>query len=216
MTRFGVSAHLDVLERASLITTVKAGRHKLHYLNPIPLVEIQDRWLTRYTTDAARALIALRKELEERPMPSTDMHGKPTTVFAIYIRATPEEVWAALTETSKPRPWLYGTLTRSTWETGTAYEQTTDGFTLIAGEILVAEPPHRLTLTFDAQWDETVAGEPAGILDYRLEPIGEAGAVTKLIVTLADLTGETAATAERDTPEIYSSFKSYLETGEPL
>ncbi|MGO2004613.1 MAG: hypothetical protein ACTH2S_10110, partial [Arthrobacter rhombi] len=69
---------------------------------------------------------------------------------------------------------------------------------------------------FDARWDEATTVEPAGIIDYLLEPVDDAGAVTLLTVTLFDLVGSSAAAAQRDTPEIYSSLKSWLETGQAL
>jgi uncharacterized protein YndB with AHSA1/START domain/DNA-binding transcriptional ArsR family regulator len=214
MTRYGVSAHLGVLEAGNLITTVRAGRTKLHYLNAVPLVEVQRRWLSGYTAATGHALLSLRDHLEEFDMTGDTVVDAPTTVFTIYIRASRERVWAALTETGTPRGWLYGTVTRSDWKPGGRYTQDADGFVMIDGEVLHCAEPSRLTLGFDAHWDETVDAEPAGVLDYRLEEAGEG--VTRLTVTLGRLVGETAAAAERDTPSIYSSLKSQLETGRPL
>ncbi len=64
MTRFGVSAHLGVLEGAGLVTTIKDGRFKRHYLNAVPLQEISERWLTPLTSTTATALLRLRDHLE--------------------------------------------------------------------------------------------------------------------------------------------------------
>jgi DNA-binding transcriptional ArsR family regulator len=66
MTRFGVMKHLAVLEHAGLVVTHRAGRSKLHYLNPIPIREIQDRWITKYAQPVAAAMVGLRTELEDR------------------------------------------------------------------------------------------------------------------------------------------------------
>jgi DNA-binding transcriptional ArsR family regulator len=65
MTRFGVMKHLRILEEAGLVVARRAGRSKLHYLNPVPIREIHDRWLDKYTGFRASTLIALRRELEE-------------------------------------------------------------------------------------------------------------------------------------------------------
>jgi DNA-binding transcriptional ArsR family regulator len=64
MTRFGVMKHLRVLEAAGLVTTRKVGREKLHYLNPVPVQLIHDRWVSKYTRKRAAALTSLKRELE--------------------------------------------------------------------------------------------------------------------------------------------------------
>lgn len=65
MTRQAVTKHLDVLERANLVATIRRGREKLHYLNPAPVVEIHDRWIGEYERHRVRALSELKKALEE-------------------------------------------------------------------------------------------------------------------------------------------------------
>jgi len=139
-----------------------------------------------------------------------------TTVYTIYLRAPRAKVWEALTETDTPRGWLYGTVTKCDWAVGSSYAQDAEGFVMIGGDVLAVDEPARLTLGFDAHWDADVEAEPAGVLDYRLEDADEKGETTKLTVTLSGLVGATAIAAERDTPQIYSSLKSVLETGEPL
>jgi DNA-binding transcriptional ArsR family regulator len=66
MTRFGVMKHLRVLEDASLIVTRRAGREKLHFLNAVPIQQIHDRWIDKFTEGPAAALIDLKKALEDR------------------------------------------------------------------------------------------------------------------------------------------------------
>jgi DNA-binding transcriptional ArsR family regulator len=66
MTRFGVMKHLKVLEEAGLVVSRKKGREKLHYLNPVPIQLIHDRWITKYTVGPASALAALKRKLEEQ------------------------------------------------------------------------------------------------------------------------------------------------------
>ena len=71
MTRFGVMKHLGILEDAHLITTQRHGRQKLHYLNPVPIQEIHDRWISRYVAPFTRALTGLKDELEGETNGST-------------------------------------------------------------------------------------------------------------------------------------------------
>ena len=65
MSRFGVAKHLKVLEGAGLVTTRKRGREKLHHLNPVPIREVHDRWVSKYAEPWAAALTGLKKDLEE-------------------------------------------------------------------------------------------------------------------------------------------------------
>ena len=65
MTRFGVMKHLRVLEDAGLVVTRRSGREKLHYLNPVPIRLIHDRWIDKYTERRVSALAELKRELEE-------------------------------------------------------------------------------------------------------------------------------------------------------
>jgi DNA-binding transcriptional ArsR family regulator len=65
MSRFGVMKHLKVLEEAGLVTTQKRGREKLHFLNPVPIRLIHDRWVGKYAQPWASALSELKKEMEE-------------------------------------------------------------------------------------------------------------------------------------------------------
>src|ERR1700712_1657446 len=64
MTRFGVSKHLGLLESAGLVTTRRSGRTKLHYLNPVPIGLVADRWISKYAAPFTRAMVGLKKGLE--------------------------------------------------------------------------------------------------------------------------------------------------------
>jgi DNA-binding transcriptional ArsR family regulator len=66
MTRFGVMKHLRVLEEAGLLVTRRSGREKLHFLNPVPIRLIHDRWIDKYTESRAAALVDLKNALEEK------------------------------------------------------------------------------------------------------------------------------------------------------
>src|SRR5512141_1471552 len=88
MTRFGVMKHRRQLEEAGLVVTRRRGREKLHFLNPVPIRLVHDRWVSKYAEPWAAALSDLKNELE------TQMEK----VFEIYIRTTPERLWAAITD----------------------------------------------------------------------------------------------------------------------
>ena len=70
MTRFGVAKHLRLLEQAGLVVTRRSGREKLHFLNPVPIRLIHDRWIDKYTEPRVSALLALKAELEKKDKPS--------------------------------------------------------------------------------------------------------------------------------------------------
>jgi DNA-binding transcriptional ArsR family regulator len=65
MSRFGVMKHLKVLEQAGLVTTKRRGREKLHFLNPVPIRLVHDRWVSKYAEPWAQALSGLKRQLEE-------------------------------------------------------------------------------------------------------------------------------------------------------
>src|SRR6266704_295414 len=88
MTRFGVMRHLKQLEEAGLVVTKRRGREKLHFLNPVPIRLVHDRWVSKYAEPWASALTGLKDRLEE-PMEK---------VFEIYIKTTPERLWEAITD----------------------------------------------------------------------------------------------------------------------
>ena len=66
MTRFGVMKHLRVLEDADLVITRRSGREKLHYLNPVPIRVIHDRWINKFQEHRAAALVSLKRDLERK------------------------------------------------------------------------------------------------------------------------------------------------------
>src|SRR3954466_14077437 len=82
MARQSASQHLGVLEAANLISTVRHGREKLHYLNPVPLQEISERWIATFEVPRLRALGAVRRAAEEQLVTTP-----PTYVYVTYVRA---------------------------------------------------------------------------------------------------------------------------------
>src|SRR5213080_943463 len=99
MTRFGVMKHLRVLEEAGLVATRKSGREKLHYLNPMPIRLVHDRWVSKYRAPFAAALSDLKSRLED-PMAETQ-------VYQLFIRTTPEKLWQALTDAAVTKKYFF-------------------------------------------------------------------------------------------------------------
>src|SRR5713101_9058614 len=92
MTRFGVMKHLRILEAAGLVATRKVGRERLHYLNPVPIRLMHDRWIGKYAEPWVGALADLKVSLEGAAV------DRPRHVFQVYIRTTPELLWQAITD----------------------------------------------------------------------------------------------------------------------
>ena len=89
MTRFGVMKHLKQLEEAGLVVTKRRGREKLHFLNPVPIRLVHDRWVSKYAEPWAAGLSDLK---------TADWSSPMEKVFEIYIRTTPERLWEAITD----------------------------------------------------------------------------------------------------------------------
>ncbi|GAA2517408.1 hypothetical protein [Winogradskya humida] len=92
MTRQSATQHLELLEGANLISVVRRGRAKLHYLNPVPLHEMQERWIDKFERPRLRALSGVKIRAEKA------MSDRPTYVYVTYIESTPERAWHALTD----------------------------------------------------------------------------------------------------------------------
>jgi len=224
MARQSVSKHLAILEAANLVTTVRRGREKHHYLNAAPINEIGERWITRYERERVRALADLKRALEEDTTVDT-----PTFVYTTYIRTTPERLWQALTEPAfTDRYW--GATFGTDWRAGSTMTWEHFGVTIADPEqvVLESEPYSRLSytwhtftpelaaslaLTEDAA--ERLAAEPRSKVTFALEPLGE---LVKLTVVHDGFEpGSVVATlVGKGWPRILSNLKTLLETGETL
>src|SRR5258706_3780528 len=111
MTRFGVMKHLRVLEEAGLVVTRKRGREKLHFLNPVPIRLVHDRWVSKFAEPWAATLSGLK----------TDMEATMEKVFEIYIKTTPERLWEAITDNEMRRKYNFGVGVESDWTNGSKY-----------------------------------------------------------------------------------------------
>jgi uncharacterized protein YndB with AHSA1/START domain/DNA-binding transcriptional ArsR family regulator len=209
MARQSASQHLDILEGANLVTTLRRGRQKLHYLNPVPIYEIQERWIDKFERPRLQALRAIRRRAEER-----DMADKPTFVYVTYIQSTPEQAWHALTDADLTAEY-WGHSNVSDWQAGSPWEhQRTDGSGIadVVGTVLEAEPPKRLVITFGGPGEDTAAG-PSQVA-FDIEPHGDIVRLTVTHENLADQAEYDAASA--GWPAVLANLKSLLETGHVL
>ena len=206
MTRFGVMKHLKVLEEAGLVVTKKRGREKLHFLNPVPIRLVHDRWVSKYAEPWAATLTGLKRSLEEATMEK---------VFEIYIKTTPERLWEAITDSEMRRKYTFGVGIDSDWTPGSHYEAVhPNGPTPISeGENLEVDPPRRLVQSFTALWGEDVRSEGTSRVTWEIEPVADS---CRLAVTHDQLHEDANDQLYGGWPMILSGLKTLLETGETL
>jgi uncharacterized protein YndB with AHSA1/START domain len=211
MSRFGVMKHLKVLAEAGLITTRRQGREKLHYLNPVPIRLIHDRWVGKYAQPWTSMMNPAMPGLEESAM---------RKVFEIYIKATPERLWEAMTDSAMRAKYNFGVGVTSDWSPGSPYRSfhPLSPDPLVEGENLEVDPPRRLVQSFRARWDDAVRAAGTSRVTWEIEP---AAGACRLTVTHDDLAGPSSTAAGR--PELYGSWpvilsglKTFLETGQEL
>jgi uncharacterized protein YndB with AHSA1/START domain/DNA-binding transcriptional ArsR family regulator len=207
MTRFGVMKHLKVLEEAGLVVTRRRGREKLHFLNPVPIRLVHDRWVSKYAEPWAAALSELKHELEDDVMEK---------VFEIYIKTTPERLWQAITDSDTRRKYNFGVGVESDWKTGSSYTGThprMPGGKLVEGENVEVDPPRRLVQTFTALWSDEVKAEGPSRVTWEIEPVEDS---CRLRVIHDELREGANPELYGGWPQILSGLKTVLETGEPL
>jgi uncharacterized protein YndB with AHSA1/START domain len=205
MTRFGVMKHLKQLEEAGLVVTRRHGREKHHFLNPVPIRLVHDRWVSKYAEPWAATLSDLKHRLE-KPMEK---------VFEIYIKSTPERLWEAITDPEIRAKYNFGAGVNSDWTPGSRVEMgapNADGL-LGEGEVLEVDPPRRLVHTMVALWSDEVRSEGASRVTWEVEPVGDSCRVT---VTHDQLREGANDQLYGGWPMILSGLKTWLETGELL
>jgi len=205
MTRVAVAKHLRLLEDAGLVATRRRGREKLHYLNPVPIRLVHDRWVSKYTEAWAASLVDLKRDLE----------ASVEKVFEIYIRTTPERLWRAITDPEVRARYQFGARVRSDWTSGSTYQVRHDGApgALIEGENLDVDPPHRLVQSYQAVWDDDIAAEGTSRVTWQIEPVGDS---CRLTVIHDQLHADADPHLYGGWPMILSGLKTWLETGREL
>ncbi|TMK38095.1 MAG: ArsR family transcriptional regulator [Actinobacteria bacterium] len=205
MTRFGVMKHLKVLEEARLVVTKRRGREKLHFLNPVPIRLVHDRWVSKYAEPWAASLTGLKHRLEDTTMEK---------VFEIYIKTTPERLWEAITDGEARAKYSFGVKTNSEWTAGSGYDSSVPGVIDIArGENLEVDPPRRLVQSFTALWSDDVQAAGTSRITWEIEPVGSS---CRLTVTHDELPEGANPELYGGWPMILSGLKTLLETGELL
>jgi uncharacterized protein YndB with AHSA1/START domain len=215
MARQSASQHLSVLEQANLISTVRRGRAKLHYLNPVPIHQLQQRWVAAFEQPRLQALSELKRRSEENAMSGQpDGAERPSYVYVTYIQATPQDVWSALTSAElTARYWGHANV--SDWEPGSSWEhRRVDGSQVadVLGTVLAATPPRQLRITFDAPGVEP-AGGPS-VVTFDIEPHHDIVRVTVTHQNLPDQ--EALGLISLGWPAVLANLKSLLETGKVL
>ncbi|MBS1183941.1 MAG: arsR [Proteobacteria bacterium] len=217
LSRFAVMKHLGVLEDAGLVVTRKVGREKFHYLNPVPIQDVSDRWISRYASPFARGLSDLKSGFQQGIFKMNTVTVVPKHVFELFIDAAPEAVWAVLTDDDKTPLWQHFNMTsRTDWRVGGKIQFLIGEQTMIVGELIELTPPKRLSHSFAARWAEDVAGDPPSRVTWELEPAGQGA--TKVTLVHDDFGGETTTSRMVATGwvEAISRLKTLVETGRPF
>jgi uncharacterized protein YndB with AHSA1/START domain len=206
MTRFGVMKHLKVLEEAGLVVTRRRGREKLHFLNPVPIRLVHDRWVSKYAEPWAATLTGLKRRLEEKTM---------ERVFEIYIKATPERLWEAITNSEMRQQYWFGVGVESDWTPGSRYAgvHPMSPEAIHDGENLEVDPPRRLVQSFNALWSDDAKAVGTSRVTWDIEPIGDS---CRLTVTHDQLPDGAPEEVYGGWPQVLSGLKTLLETGERL
>src|SRR5829696_2540866 len=180
MTRFGVMRHLDVLEQAGLIETRRAGREKHHYLNPVPIRLVADRWIGKFAEPVVGRMAAIKHTLEAPAM------FAPDHVYSVMIRATPDRIWKAITDGVETERYYYGTRVDSDWSVGGRIVYSyPDGSVAADGEVVEIEPERRVLMTFHAHWSPDIEAEGPVQMSWEIEPAGDG--VSKLTVVTSGM-----------------------------
>jgi uncharacterized protein YndB with AHSA1/START domain len=205
MSRFGVMKHLKQLEEAGLVLARRSGRQKHHFLNPVPIRLVHDRWVSKYAEPWVTALSDLKERMER------DMEK----VFEIYIRTTPEQLWQAIVDPEIRSKYNFGAGVRSDWMPGSRLEMGgPDANGLLGdGEVLEVDPPRRLVHTMVALWNDEVRQEGVSRVTWEIEPVADS---CRLTVVHDQLRPGANDQLFGGWPMILSGLKTWLECGELL
>jgi DNA-binding transcriptional ArsR family regulator/uncharacterized protein YndB with AHSA1/START domain len=209
MSRFGVMKHLRILEEAGLVVTRRRGREKLHFLNPVPIRLIHDRWIDKYTGPWAAMLSGLQHDLE----------AQMEKVFEIYIKTTPERLWQAIVDPAQRAKFTFGVGVYSEWTPGSPYISRAGpgsvgpDMIIAEGENLEVDPPHRLVQSFRALWSDEVKAEGTSRVIWEIEQVSDSCRLTVIHDQLRD---KANSELYGGWPMILSGLKTLLETGELL
>jgi uncharacterized protein YndB with AHSA1/START domain len=205
MTRFGVMKHLKLLEEAGLVVTRRRGREKLHFLNPVPIRLVHDRWVSKYAEPWVAGLSDIKQRLE----------SQMEKVFEIYIRTTPERLWEAITDPEIRKKYNFGAGVTSDWKVGSHLQMGVPEVDLLLGEgeILEVDPPRRLVHTMTALWGEDVKSEGPSRVTWEITQVEDS---CQLRVIHDQLREGANDQLFGGWPMILSGLKTWLESGQLL
>jgi DNA-binding transcriptional ArsR family regulator/uncharacterized protein YndB with AHSA1/START domain len=214
MTRFGVMKHLRVLAEAGLVVSRKVGRSRLHYLNRVPIRQVHDRWIDKYTEPRAAALADLKSQLEGT-MSTTTPTALTTQVYQVFIKATPEQIWDAITKPEFTVRYFHQAHIEHV--DGRRVSRGPDGDLWGDEAVLEWDPPRRLVHGWRSLYDDEMANEATSRVTWQIEP--RDGGACLLTATHDQLEGAPKTAASVSGPGwmfVLSGLKTLLETGEPL
>jgi uncharacterized protein YndB with AHSA1/START domain/DNA-binding transcriptional ArsR family regulator len=210
MTRFGIMKHLRVLEDAGLITSRKEGRQKLHYLNPLPIQTIYERYVHKFSQQHIATLTALKAALEggEHGMSSAESRQ----VYQVFIKATPEMIWKAITTPEFTRQYFHQAAIEVTKDHYISHGPNGDVWG--DAEVIEFDPPRRLVHGWQSLYDPEMAQEQPSRVTWEIQP-GEAGVC--ILTVIHDQLEGAPKTAESVSGAgwmyVLSGLKTLLETG---
>lgn len=217
MTRYGVMAHLDVLAEAGLVIFTREGRHRINHLNPVPIAQIQQRWLTPYAQAQAADLITLKHSIENRSTSVSELTRTPIAAeieAEVVIDADVTRVWTALTDgigqwwdhsfTDKPYAIVLEPVIG-----GRFYEQFDEsGAGALYATVTYVEP-YRVLRTSGSMG---MPGARQYVKTYRLEASGDQTIVRTTASALGDI-GPDLLTGYRDGGQkLLESLRHYVES----
>jgi DNA-binding transcriptional ArsR family regulator len=205
MSRFGVMKHLKLLEEAGLVVTRRRGREKLHFLNPVPIRLVHDRWVGKFSEPWVSQLSDLKTRVE----------STMEKVYEIYIKTTPDKLWEALTTSEIRQKYQFGTSIDTDWAVGSPIEigNKQHGVVLGDGEVLEIDPPRKLVLSMRCLWSDEVKAEGTTRVTYEITPVGDS---CQLVLTHDELREGCNPQVFGGWPMILSGLKTWLESGQLL
>ncbi len=223
MARQSVTKHLEILEAANLVVTIRRGRERLHYLNAAPIHDIADRWIDQYHRERVRALADLKDALEINSMQTQSF------VYKTYIKTTPEQLWQGLTNPEFTKRY-WNTELVTDWAVGSVMTWDNHGVIIAdpAQVVVAAEPYRRLSYTWHTVTPELarrfgiaddvlakLAAERRSTVTFEIEDLGT---MVKLTVVHDGFDADSTAITmvSEGWPRVLSDLKTLLETGEVL
>jgi uncharacterized protein YndB with AHSA1/START domain len=205
-SRFAVAKHLRVLADAGLVAVRPNGRQRLHFLDAVPIRLVHDRWISKYAEPWVAGLSDLKHALE----------ATVEKVYEIYIKASPERLWEAITDPEQRARYTFGAYPVGLLAVGESLELRAgaDGELLLGtGTYREVDPPRRLVHTMVSLFSDEAAAEPESLVSWGITPVGDS---CHLVVTHSGLREGGSVQIYGGWPMILSGLKTWVESGELL